>query len=123
MSWQHVASGAHLLADLHGVTDARLRDRAALEALLTRAAAAADARVLFSHFHAFGDGGGVTGVVLLAESHISIHTWPEHGFAAVDIFMCGASHPSRALQVIENGLGAARCVRRDVPRGLQEIPA
>ncbi|MBK8338485.1 MAG: adenosylmethionine decarboxylase [Sterolibacteriaceae bacterium] len=121
MSFGHIASGAHLLADLHGVADALLRDRAALEALLTRAAAAADARVLFSHFHAFGDGGGVTGVVLLAESHISIHTWPEHGFAAVDIFMCGASQPARALQLIESGLGAARCIRRDVPRGLQEV--
>jgi S-adenosylmethionine decarboxylase len=50
--------------------------------------------VLFSHFHAFGEGQGVTGVVLLAESHITIHTWPECGFAAADIFMCGSARRS-----------------------------
>lgn len=116
----HVANGAHLLADLHGVPQRLLRDAAVLEALLIRAAAAADAQVLFSHFHGFGDGGGVTGVLLLAESHISIHTWPEHSFAAVDIFMCGSAQPERALQVIEHGLGAAGCVRRSVPRGIAD---
>ena len=119
MSAEHVASGAHLLADLHGVADALLRDGAAIEALLIRAAAAADAQVLFSHFHAFGGGGGITGVVLLAESHISIHTWPEHGFAAVDIFMCGRAVPERALQEIERGLAADSCSRHNLPRGVQ----
>lgn len=123
MSVAHVASGAHLLADLHGMAAPTLRDADALAALLARAAFAARATVLFSHFHAFGDGGGVTGVVLLAESHISIHTWPEHGFAAVDIFMCGTADASRALLVIETGLGASRCVRRLVPRGLQRADA
>lgn len=118
----HVASGAHLLADLHGVAAAALRDAATLETLLTRAACEAGATVLFSHMHAFGDGGGITGVVLLAESHISIHTWPEHGFAAVDIFMCGAADAERALQAIEAGLRAQRCVKRKVPRGV-ETPA
>ena len=122
MSAEHVASGAHLLADLHGVPASLLRDDATLQALLIRAATAANARVLFSHFHAFGDGGGITGVVLLAESHISIHTWPEHGFAAVDIFMCGGAHPARALQLIEHGLGATGCVRRSVPRGIDSLP-
>jgi S-adenosylmethionine decarboxylase len=60
-----------------------------------------DARVLFSHFHAFGEGQGVTGVVLLAESHITIHTWPECGFAAADIFMCGSAQPELALALIK----------------------
>jgi len=114
----HVASGVHLLADLQGVPAPALQDGAALEALLQQAARQAGATVLFSHFHAFGDGGGITGVVLLAESHISIHTWPEAGFAAVDIFMCGAADAERALQVIERGLGAKRCVRRSVARGI-----
>jgi len=50
--------------------------------------------------HNFGEGSGVTGVVLLAESHISIHTWPELKYAAVDIFMCGACDPQRAIPVL-----------------------
>jgi S-adenosylmethionine decarboxylase len=118
VSADHKASGTHLLADMHGVADSLLRDGAALEALLLRAAAAAGAQVLFSRFHGFGEGGGITGVVLLAESHISIHTWPEHGFAAVDIFMCGDAMPERALTLIEDGLDAAGCIRHNVPRGV-----
>ncbi|UUZ57112.1 adenosylmethionine decarboxylase [Massilia sp. H-1] len=56
---------------------------------------------MHSHFHSFGAAQGVTGVLLLAESHISIHTWPEFGFAAADIFMCGDARPALALDVIE----------------------
>jgi S-adenosylmethionine decarboxylase len=80
------------------------------------AAAAAGARVLHSHFHGFGEGMGVTGVVLLAESHISIHTWPEDGFAAVDIFMCGASRPDTALDVIRTALDPQRCQLNTIRR-------
>lgn len=100
----HAPSGTHVLADLSGITAEKLSDCGALEQLLRDAALAADARVLFSHFHAFGVGQGVTGVVLLAESHITIHTWPECGFAATDIFMCGSAQPELALAVIESAL-------------------
>jgi len=100
----HLPSGQHLLADLSGIDAKKLGSCEALDALLREAAAAAQARVLFSHFHAFGEGQGVTGVVLLAESHISIHTWPEHGFAAADIFMCGDAQPELALAIIESAL-------------------
>ena len=101
MSTPHRPAGIHLLADLAGNDAILLTDAQALEALLREAALAAGARILHSHFHAFGPGMGVTGVLLLAESHISIHTWPEHGFAAADIFMCGESQPQRALAVID----------------------
>jgi S-adenosylmethionine decarboxylase len=87
--------GRHLLADFHGVAAGRLGDAAAIEALLRAAADAAGATPVAGHFHPFGPGLGVTGVLLLQESHISIHTWPEHGFAAVDVFMCGAPGPTR----------------------------
>nr|WP_307189220.1 adenosylmethionine decarboxylase [Massilia sp. UBA6681] len=90
-----------MLADLAGIDAILLTDAQAIDALLREAALAAGARILHSHFHAFGPGMGVTGVLLLAESHISIHTWPEHGFAAADIFMCGESQPQRALAVID----------------------
>lgn len=104
MSIQYRPSGKHLLADLHGVAADLLRDASRIETLLRDAAEAAGATVLHAHFHSFGPELGVTGVVLLAESHISIHTWPEHGFAAADIFMCGAADPDRALRVIRAAL-------------------
>jgi S-adenosylmethionine decarboxylase len=100
----HVAAGTHVLADLNGIAAEKLSDCALLETLLRDAAEAAGAHILFSHFHAFGEGQGVTGVVLLAESHITIHTWPECGFAAADIFMCGAAQPELALAVITSAL-------------------
>ena len=100
----HQPSGAHMLADLSGIAADKLSDCVALQELLCAAAHAAQARVLFSHFHAFGEGQGVTGVVLLAESHITIHTWPECGFAAADIFMCGSAQPDLALAIITNAL-------------------
>lgn len=109
--------GKHLLADLYGVLPHRLTDAGIIESLLLDSARAAGARILFSHFHSFGPGQGITGVVLLAESHISIHTWPEFGFVAADIFMCGAAEPQRALDVIQTALEPTSCTLRTVPRG------
>lgn len=100
----HQPAGTHVLADLSGIDAEKLCSCEALERLLRDAAEAAHARVLHSHFHGFGEGQGVTGVVLLAESHISIHTWPEYGFAAADVFMCGDAQPGLALAIIEQAL-------------------
>jgi S-adenosylmethionine decarboxylase len=110
------AEGTHLLADLSGVAPALLTSCARIEALLRAAAEAAGAHILHSHFHAFGPGLGVTGMVLLAESHISIHTWPEQAFAAVDIFMCGAAEPRRALDVLREVLAPTHCRVRSTQR-------
>ncbi|WP_028103366.1 adenosylmethionine decarboxylase [Pseudoduganella violaceinigra] len=115
----HQPIGIHLLADMSGIEPDVLADCARIEQLLRDAAAAAGAQVLHSHFHGFGPGLGVTGVVLLAESHISIHTWPENGFAAADIFMCGAAQPQLALELIEEALqpeySEVRTVDREPP--------
>jgi S-adenosylmethionine decarboxylase len=100
--------GSHILADFYGISVQLLRNGPALEALLRRAAELAGARVVGSHFHSFGSAEGVTGVVLLAESHISIHTWPESAFAAVDIFMCGSANPQRALEAVIEALAPTR---------------
>ena len=92
-------AGTHLLVDLWGASnlcDPELIDRACREAAL-----AAGATILHSHFHHFSPNGGVSGVVVLAESHISIHTWPERDFAAVDIFMCGACDPHDSVPVLK----------------------
>ncbi len=90
--------GVHLIVELwHG---RRLADLAHVRESLRRAAIATGATVLRSEFHDFGSGYGVTGVVLLAESHISIHTWPEHDYAALDLFMCGTADPYKALPIL-----------------------
>ena len=109
--------GQHLLADLSDIAPERLDDPHAIEQLLREAALSAGATILSSHFHHFGTHQGVTGVVLLAESHISIHTWPESGFAALDIFMCGNAHPEAALQLIRAGLAAGNSSHRAISRG------
>ncbi len=102
------AVGRHILADLHGVEPRLLRDADGLERMLREAACSAGAQVLGSHFHRFGSEGGITGVVLLAESHISVHTWPESLFAAADIFMCGSADAERALAFVLAALAPAR---------------
>lgn len=118
----HLPLGTHLLADLSGIRAERLRDCDALERLLREAAVAAGAQVLHGHFHSFGPGQGITGVLLLAESHISIHTWPECSFAAVDIFMCGAAQPQRALDIVKDALQATQCQLQSVRRAPPSSP-
>lgn len=106
-SGEHVASGWHFLADFHGVAANLLSDSTALERILRTSAEAAQAHILFTHFHQFGEHAGITGVLLLAESHISLHTWPEYGFAALDIFMCGQAEPERALALLRQAFAPA----------------
>jgi len=93
-------AGLHLLVDLWGAKN--LDDPAAIDRALCAAARAAKATILHSHFHHFTPEGGVSGVVVLAESHISIHTWPERDFAAVDIFMCGSCDPYNSLPILRD---------------------
>lgn len=109
------APGLHLILDLYGVSE--LEDEAAIDAALTGAAKAAGATVLAHHFHHFGTGHGVTGVVLLAESHMSIHTWPERGYAAIDIFMCGRTDAQAAADHLVTLFAPERVVRTDLSRG------
>lgn len=100
--------GEHLLADLYGCAAKLLADPAGVEAAIRAAAEAAAVQVLAGHFHHFGEGQGVTGVLLLAESHISIHTWPEHGYAALDLFLCGSARHAAALAVLQQAFAATR---------------
>lgn len=113
----HDTPGRHVLADFRGVAAERLTDAATLETQLVAAAKAAGAHVLSAHFHHFGEGAGVTGVVMLSESHISIHSWPEHQFAALDIFMCGAAQPELALAWLQDALAPATVRVTTVARG------
>ncbi len=99
-------AGMHLLVDLWGASN--LGDPAHIDAALREAALAAGATILHSHFHHFTPNGGVSGVIVLAESHISIHTWPERDFAAVDIFMCGACDPHLSVPVLKQAFAPER---------------
>ena len=92
------APGLHLIGDLHGCRcDARLmHDAAHLQDFCQRAVADAGLTTVGALFHSFGEGAGVTGVVVLAESHLSIHTWPEDGYVTLDVYVCSYSTDNSA---------------------------
>ena len=104
------ASGLHLIGDLYGcVCDTQLMlDAAHLEAFCKGRVAEAGLTSVGSLFHSFGEGGGVTGVVVLAESHLSIHTWPEAGYVTLDVYVCNYSTNNRpkAQQLFDEILAA-----------------
>ncbi|MFC1603176.1 adenosylmethionine decarboxylase [Pseudomonadota bacterium] len=108
--------GHHLIIECQG-RHAHL-DEQELEVLLVSAAEAGGASVLQAHFHPFGAGKGITGVVLLAESHITVHTWPEHDYAAFDVFMCGDCKPMLAAEVITLACPDAVTSVQIIERGL-----
>lgn len=107
--------GRHVLADVSGSTSTLLDDAAALEALLRHSAEAAGATVLTGHHHAF-EPQGATAVVVLAESHVSIHTWPEWGGATLDAFTCGSVDPEQLIELVIVALAPAQIRRATVPR-------
>ncbi len=107
--------GTHILLDFFGCK--YLSDPEALRKCLEAAAAQSGATVLRGDFHKFGPEAGVTGVLMLAESHISIHTWPEADFAAIDIFMCGSASADKAAEVLLDLLAPARVETTRVARG------
>ena len=109
--------GNHGLLDLYGCNEAILKDEGRLKTALAAAAQAAEATILTEHFHTFGGAGGVTGVLLLAESHISIHTWPERRFAAIDAFICGGMKLEKVKEILCRELAVERAVWTVVNRG------
>ena len=109
-------NGKHWLVEFYGAQD--LADTRAVRKALRDAVAVSGVTLLKLNLHHFGPGRGVTGVALLAESHISIHTWPEHGYAAVDIFMCGVrSRPQKALTALREALKPGKVRVRRFSRG------
>ncbi|MCK5811214.1 MAG: adenosylmethionine decarboxylase [Cocleimonas sp.] len=92
-------AGRHLIIDLWECQ--QLDNLSFIEQTLRDATTLAGATLLHIHLHHFTPNGGVSGVAVLAESHISIHTWPERGYAALDIFMCGDTHPEKAVELLK----------------------
>jgi len=99
-------AGVHLIIDLHEAE--RLDDLAYVEQALRDCIAASRASLLHIHLHHFTPNGGVSGVAVLAESHISVHTWPECGYAAFDVFMCGDTLPHRTVEVLKEAFRPGR---------------
>jgi len=95
-----VCAGTHLIVDLWGAK--RLDELDHVRSTLIESVEVAGATLLHIHLHHFTPNGGISGVAVLAESHISIHTWPERGYAALDIFMCGDAQPMKAIPVLES---------------------
>lgn len=110
--------GRQLALDLMGCSVASLSDPAGVERALRAAAAAAGAEVVAAALQAFA-GGGVSGVLVLAESHLAIHTWPEHAYAAVDAFMCGGqTKPDAVVEALGVAFGAQEHRAVEWQRGL-----
>ena len=109
-------AGSHLIIDLWEAEGLADRDR--IEGALIDAVKAAGATLLHIHLHTFSEGGGISGVAVLAESHISVHTWPEKGYAAFDVFMCGDAEPRKALGVFKTAFNPGRIVIGEHKRGV-----
>ena len=107
-------AGVHLIVDVHGGHG--LDDIDLIEATLRRCVSAAQATLLHIHVHHFQPN-GVSGVAVLAESHISIHTWPDLGYAALDVFMCGKAEPDACIPVLREAFNAERVEVRELLRG------
>jgi S-adenosylmethionine decarboxylase len=107
-------AGVHLIIDLHGAEG--LNDIDLIDATLRRCVAAARATLLHIHLHHFHPN-GVSGVAVLAESHISIHTWPDVGYAALDVFMCGKAEPDACIPILRAAFKARRVAVNELLRG------
>jgi S-adenosylmethionine decarboxylase len=108
-------AGSHFIIDIYG--GSRLDDLEHVERTLVDCVHAAGATLLHVHLHPFEPNGGISGVAVLAESHISIHSWPERDYAALDIFMCGRTRPERCLGVLRSAFDAERMTVREILRG------
>lgn len=112
------ALGCHILAELSNCNTDALCDIAVVKDVMVRAALEAKAQVREVAFHKFSPQ-GVSGVIVIAESHLSIHTWPEIGYAAIDIYTCGENtDPWRACYFIAEKLDAQELSMTEVKRGI-----
>ena len=110
--------GTHLLVDYWGVCPHL--SAADIEHAFREAVLACGATLLNIQMHGFGEGAGITGVAILAESHMSIHTWPELDYVAVDIFMCGNSNPHLALASLNKIFKPRHLTVTECKRGLDK---
>ncbi|QED26859.1 adenosylmethionine decarboxylase [Microvenator marinus] len=110
--------GRHLLVEFFGCSETILNDIQSIEDVMRKAVKASGATEVGCVFHKFNPV-GASGVIVLSESHISIHTWPEEGFAAVDFYTCGDCDPHRGLDILLEGLDGSHYELMYVERGLE----
>lgn len=108
-------AGVHMIIDFHGAR--RLDEPVLIEHTSRRCVEAAGATLLHLHQHRFGPGGGIGGVAVLAEGHISTHSWPQQNYAAFDIFMSGKARPERCIEVLLEAFSPRRAEIQELLRG------
>jgi S-adenosylmethionine decarboxylase len=109
-------AGIHLIIDFWEAEN--LDNLQLMETALRAAVEVSGATLLHIHLHHFTPSGGISGVAVLAESHISVHTWPERGFAAFDIFMCGDAAPEQAIPVLKSAFNPGKLNVTEQLRGM-----
>lgn len=116
---EELSLGSHLLVELYGCDHASLEEENTVGAAMRDAATESEATVVAQSFHEFKPW-GVSGAVIIQESHYTIHTWPEHGYAAVDLFYCGGTvKVHKAVDVLRERFKPARIKFLVVRRGLE----
>ncbi len=114
--------GRHILVEFYGCDVSLLNKASALKEVMEDAARAARATVVNSFIHQFSPY-GVSGVVVIAESHLTIHTWPEYGYAAVDLFTCGEDiDPWKCYYYLEEKLKSKHSTTMELRRGTLNTP-
>lgn len=111
--------GCHLIAEFYGCQDTLLDDLQGIRQVMFQAAEVMGATVLGDTFHKFSPQ-GVSGTIVISESHLSIHTWPEYSYVAVDIYTCGGLDPHLGFRHLERRLGASDNRVQEILRGLPE---
>ncbi|MFC1591855.1 adenosylmethionine decarboxylase [Thermodesulfobacteriota bacterium] len=112
--------GQHILVEFYYCNAEVLNSQDLIQHHMEAAAVKSNATIVQSVFHRFNPH-GVSGVVVIAESHLAIHTWPEYNYAAVDLFTCGPSvNPWVAFEILKEGLGAAQFTSKELRRGLPD---
>lgn len=111
-------AGTHLLLDLWGAKHLDQLDR--MEQAMRDCVEVSGATLLHIHLHHFTPSGGISGVAVLAESHISVHTWPERDYAAFDVFMCGDAQPENSIAVLKRAFFPERIEVKEELRGKVE---
>lgn len=109
-------AGTHLILDLWGAK--HLDELDTMEQAMREAVSVSGATLLHIHLHHFTPNGGISGVAVLAESHISVHTWPERDYAAFDIFMCGDAKPEMSIPVLKQHFFPGRMEITEHLRGI-----
>ena len=107
-------AGSHIIVDLYDAEG--LNDQERIQAAMMECIEQSGATLLHIHLHPF-EPSGMSGVAVLAESHISVHTWPENGFAAFDVFMCGDTKPEKCIDILGRAFNAGRVEVKELRRG------